>query len=87
MDTQTDHSPQADNFKNRRKIAWLGAGMLVLLTGTMCGDVLWSDGTPAEWTGIATMVIGCWTTVVLGYFTSATVEKIKERVSELEPGA
>ena len=51
--------------------------MLVALTGAICGDILFSDGTPAEWTGIATMVIGCWTTIVASYFGTASYEKIK----------
>lgn len=68
-------NPQ-DNFRNRRKMAWgsffaLIAFMLTMLYRLSLGD------DPNKWTGLGTMVIGCFTGIVTTYAIAATYEKIK----------
>ena len=57
-------------------MAWLsfgalGAVLLVMLYRLALGD------DPNSWTGIATMVIGCFTAIVTAYAVAASYEKVK----------
>lgn len=62
-----------DNFRNRRRMAWLSFIALLAVTATMLYRLILGDD-PNQWTGIATMVLGCFTAIVGTYAITATVE-------------
>lgn len=65
-----------DNFRNRRKMAWGSFAVLIFVTFVMCYRLIQGDD-PNAWTGIATMVLGCFTAIVGAYAVTATYEKVK----------
>lgn len=67
----------ADRFKNRRKMAWLSFGMLCIVTLVMLYRLGVKADDPTAWTGIATVVLGCFVTIVTTYAITATVEQVK----------
>jgi len=66
-----------DRFKNRRRMAWLSFVMLCSVTIVMLYRLLIGDD-PNHWTGIATMVLGCFTAIVSAYAIIATVEHVND---------
>ena len=68
-----------DQWKHRRKMAWLSFCMLVLVTLGICVRLFVFGDDPAAWTGLAGMTIGALAGIVLGYTGAATYDQCKQR--------
>lgn len=65
-----------DNFRNRRRMAW-GSWLVLVGLSFVMGYRLAQGDDPNTWTGIATMVLGCFTAIVTAYAVAASYEKVK----------
>lgn len=61
-----------DNFKNRRRMAWISfAFLLLILIVSMIGITISNES-------IVSAVVVCLTSIVIAYFTGASYEKVKD---------
>lgn len=62
-----------DNFINRRRMAWISfTSLLLVLTACVLGITITNES-------IVNTILICFTSIVLGYFTGASYEKVKEQ--------
>lgn len=62
----TDEQSQA-SWKNRRRMAWGAFWSLIIIVLAMLFHIMFKEGDPTSWTGIAGTIITAFGAIVVGY--------------------
>ena len=66
------------SWKNRRRMAWLAFAGIMLMVVAMAYRLAFVGDDPANWTGIASILVGVLGSICVGYSGFATWAEIKK---------